>query len=374
MDGLTPALCVDTLLREHAARLLDSTGAIVLVLDPEARIVSFNPTLAKLSGYAIAEVEGHDWFERFIPSPDRERLRDLFRRALAGEAVVGNVNSIQTRAGDVREIEWHANAVQDLDGATIGVVNIGLDITDKLELQDKLVQSERLAAIGMLAAMFAHEVGNPLNAMYLQAQLLRRKVDIPHPEQPLGPRVDALMSEIERLNSLLEDFRAFQRPERIMLEPTDVSAVLSHVAEAIAIKAEAEHVALETALDVTLPRVKGNANKLQQVFINLCKNAIEAMPDGGVLTLISRRAEHGVVVEVRDTGRGIPEGLDVFAPFASSKPAGMGLGLALVREIVTLLGGTIRYASSPAGTTFTIELPGASAQTRSSFTSTDLEL
>jgi PAS domain S-box-containing protein len=359
MPAPNPALCADTLLREHAARLLDSAGAIVLVLDPEARIVSFNPALAKLSRYAIAEGEGHDWFERFVPSTDRERLRDLFHRTLAGEAVIGNVNSIQTRAGELREIEWHANAVQDLEGATIGVINIGLDITDKLEMQDKLVQSERLAAIGMLAAMFAHEVGNPLNAMYLQAQLLRRKVDSPHPGQPLGPRVDALMSEIQRLNSLLEDFRAFQRPERILLEPTDVSSVLSHVAEAIALKAEAERVALETALDVRLPRVNGNANKLKQVFINLCKNAIEAMPDGGTLTLVSRQADAGVLVEVRDTGRGIPEGLDVFEPFASSKPAGMGLGLALVREIVTLHGGTIRYASSPAGTTFTVELPGA---------------
>ncbi len=357
MPSDDPTHEADRLAPDYAARLLDTAGVIVLVLDPRGAIVSFNRHMERLGGYALAEVVGRDWFEVFIPEPDRAGLRELFARAVAGEPVVGNVNPILTKHGELRTIEWHANAVPDDDGRVLGLINVGMDITDKLEMQAKLVDAERLAAIGMLASVFAHEVGNPLNAMYLQAQLLRRRIDRPVEGLSLAAKVDVMLGEIQRLTALLDDFRSFQRPEAPRLEPTDVNAVLSDVIETLAVKAEATDVTIVAELADELPRVAGHANKLKQVFINLCKNAIEAMPDGGALHLVSRRGELQVEVEVRDTGRGIPEDLDVFAPFATSKPAGMGLGLALVREIVSLHAGEVGFQSSPEGTTFTVKLP-----------------
>jgi PAS domain S-box-containing protein len=347
----------DLLMRDHAWLLLDAVGAIVVVLRPDGCVESCNAALAHVTGYTVDELQGRSWFDLFIPKDLHEGKRASFAGILDGKPLVGILNQLVNRDGQVRTFECIANVVRDPGGKPIGVIAIGLDVTDKLELLTKLVQSERLAAIGTLAAIFAHEVGNPLNAMYLQAQLLRRRIDRPLADVPLGPKIDAMIGEIQRLNSLLDDFRSFQRPERPRFEPTDLGAVIRHVLDIIDARAELSKIVLESDIAPELPRVQGNANKLEQVLHNLCKNAMEAMPDGGTLRLAGRRVDDHVELDVCDTGRGIPTGLDVFEPFSTSKPAGMGLGLALVREIVGLHGGQIRYASSDAGTTFTLELP-----------------
>lgn len=342
------------------SRLVDIAHAIVLLLDPQGRVVLFNDYMAQLSGYSLDEVRGHDWFELFITEQERARIHALFDTAIDDVPINGDVNAIVTKDGRERQIEWYGTTLRDNAGELIGLLSIGWDVSDRLELQRKLGEAERMSTIGMMASMFAHEVGNPLNAIYLQAQLLRRRIDRPDPDQPLAPRVDLIMAEIRRLSALLEEFRGFYRPDQVRREPTDVRAVLVEVLEAIEAECESN---FDVARDFSeaLPRVLANADKLKQVFLNLCKNSLEAMADqgGGSLRLRVRAEGPKVVVEVRDTGPGLPEDIDIFEPFCTTKPRGTGLGLPLVREIVRSHGGQVECGNSPeGGASFVVELPG----------------
>lgn len=341
-------------------RLMRSTHAIVLFMDPQGRVVLFNDYMRDLSGYALEEVQGKDWFDHFIPEHERERLRELYARGIDGVEVARNVNPIRTRAGEERLIEWWGNAVYDEAGEVLGLVSVGQDITEREQLRTKLAESERLASIGMMASVFAHEIGNPLNAMFLQAQLLRRRVDRPDRGE-LGPKVDALLGEIQRLNTLLDEFRSYHRPTKLQLSMTDIAEVLTNVEHTLTLQAKDRGLRIESEVEGELPRLFANANKLKQVFLNLCKNALEAMHERGeVLRLRARPTEEGGVrVDVIDEGVGVSEDLpDLFAPFATTKSSGMGLGLPLVRDIVRAHGGDIAYAGNDSGgTTFTVTLP-----------------
>ena len=345
---------------DFVERLMETAHAIVLFMDPAGHIVLFNDYMRDLCGYAIEEVRGHDWFEQFIAEPERSRLRELYANGIAGTSVTRNRNHIVTRAGERRLVEWWGDAVHDEHGAVLGLISVGQDITEREQLRSKLAESERLASIGMMASVFAHEIGNPLNAMYLQAQLLRRRIDRPNPGD-LAPKVDALLGEIQRLNILLEEFRSYHRPTKLQLSMTDIGELLLQVKHVLGPQARDQNLRIECSIAGELPRLMANANKLKQVFINLCKNAFEAMRERGEVLRIHAQtdAEGGIRVDIHDEGVGIPDDIpDVFAPFATSKSSGMGLGLALVRDIVRAHGGDVTYVTTIGeGTTFTVALP-----------------
>ena len=348
-------------------RVLATTNAIVLVMDRAGKVLFFNDYMRDLCGYELDEVRGHDWFDRFIPEAMRESLRELYSTAVDEVQIEANVNPIVTRDGEERVIEWWANTVHtDSDKSEVlGVVSIGQDISERVELRNKLAESERLASIGMMASVFAHEVGNPLNAMFLQAQLLRRRIDKPN-RGPLAPKVDIILNEIRRLNSLLADFRAFHQPGSLTLELTDLRAVLDQVCTLLGDRARERGVEMDCEVEGELPLINGNPSKLKQVFINLCKNAFDAMPGGGKVRAHARLEADFIRVDIIDQGKGIPEDIDAFAPFITTKPSGMGLGLPLVRELVEAHGGKISYESQVGkGTTFTVLLPTLKATTAS---------
>jgi PAS domain S-box-containing protein len=330
----------------------------VLFLDPTARIVLFNASLSELCGYEPAEMRGQDWFERFVPEPERKRLREQFVMELHGDDMQSRSSPVVTRTGELRQIEWRVNAVHADDGELLGLISVGQDITETLMLRARLVESERLATLGMMASVFAHEVGNPLNAIYLQVQLLRRQIDRPE-RGALTAKVDAIVSEVTRLSSLLDDFRAYRDPAKIPMSRTDIKPILAQVTERLSVRAANRGVVIACEVEPDLPLVLGNSDKLEQVLLNLCKNAIESMPGGGGLRLEARAETQRVRIDVTDDGPGVPTDLDVFAPFSTTKTCGLGLGLPLAREIVAAHGGTISYASAAKqrGTTFTISLP-----------------
>jgi PAS domain S-box-containing protein len=353
-----PRLAIET---DFVERLLATSHSIVMCVDPTARIVLFNDSMRDLCGRNYRDVVGEDWFNTFVPQPERDVLRQQF--AMWQDVDIEDTHvrpvlcPIMNRGGDVRQVEWEVNAVRGPDGELLGLLGIGQDVTEKLALRAKLAESERLANIGLMASVLAHEIGNPLNAMYLQIQMLRRVVDRPS-RGPLTPKVDAILSEITRLNMVLDDFRAYRDPAKILLTPTDVTAVITHVTELLTVRAAEHDVSVTREIEPELPLVMGNGNKLKQVLFNLCKNAIEAMSDGGKLVVAARCEPEWVCVEVIDDGPGLPTEIDVFAPFATTKPTGMGLGLPLAREIVMTHGGELTFTTAPgAGTTFKITLP-----------------
>ena len=230
--------------------------------------------------------------------------------------------------------------------------------------RERLRERERLAAIGAAAAKLAHEIGNPLNGMLLNLQLLGRRVASRQPHERLGVLVRRVESEVQRMTRLLDEFRGMSRRQSFLLEPVDPRALLEHLLADHRAEYEARGVRLVLACEPRLPEIHVDRCKMLQVLLNLGKNAVEAMGRaGGTLTLGARVELDGVLVTVADTGPGVPDGIDVFEPFATTKPDGTGLGLSVARQIVASHGGELRYQSEPGrGTTFMVWLPLARAR------------
>lgn len=228
----------------------------------------------------------------------------------------------------------------------------------RVKLQDDLLERERLAAMGTAAAMFAHEVGNPLNSMYLRAQMLTRQLAKEQASESLSVSVETIVSDVKRLNGLLEEFRSLSRKRPLVLESVDLAGVIRRVVDDDLRGLMTVSIRRELDLPKTLPSVRADRDKLVQIFLNLCKNAVEAMIQGGTLRVTARVDDNNVMVAVSDTGPGLPPGVDVFELFKTTKENGTGLGLPVVRQLVVAHGGRVDVDSVPGqGATFRVTLP-----------------
>jgi len=230
----------------------------------------------------------------------------------------------------------------------------------------RLAELERLAAAGQTAAQFAHEVGTPLNLISGHVQLLRSRLNA-DPRSKL--RLETISTQIERIERIVRGMLDRTRPEALILKPLDLNALLMRIFDATAPELEFHGVQLETNLQESLPLVLGDTDRLQQLFINLVNNALDAISEEGELS-VSTRAEKDfdegpattVVVEFRDTGCGMSEDLrsHIFDPFYTTKEIGRGtgLGLVVVKQVVREHGGEIEVKSTVgSGATFRISFP-----------------
>lgn len=227
------------------------------------------------------------------------------------------------------------------------------------EARRRRLERERLAAIGAAAAKLAHEVGNPINGMLLNLQLLGRRIAARQPHERLEALVSRVEGEVQRMARLLDEFRGMSRRQAFLFEAVSPKALLEHLVTDHRAEYEARGVRVVLCYEPDLPAIRVDRCKMLQVLLNLGKNAVEAMGRaGGTLTLGAHAEEDGVVVTVGDTGPGVADDIDVFEPFATTKPDGTGLGLPVARQIVAGHGGRLSYRSEPdCGTTFSVWLP-----------------
>jgi signal transduction histidine kinase len=209
------------------------------------------------------------------------------------------------------------------------------------------------------ATLFAHEVANSLNGILACLQLLNLKAQDQGFEDPeLKSLVGSATEEIKRLGSLLKDFRAFAQPQNYDFEPIDLRKLIDAVIAEDKLIYDSAGVRLNFEFPDTLLRVTLDQEKIKQAILSICKNAVEAMPSGGVLTFRGYESEGRILLEISDTGAGIPKGLEIFEPFRTTKPLSSGLGLPIVSQIISAHNGTIDYVSDLGrGTTFKIGLP-----------------
>jgi signal transduction histidine kinase len=201
-------------------------------------------------------------------------------------------------------------------------------------------------------------VGNPLNGMAVATQLLQRRLRKYDLDDHIHAAVRALMEQILRLSNLLQEFRSLSRRQEFVWRPTNLTAVVQEVLAAELPLYTERGITVEQRFALDIPLVQADSDKLQQVVFNLCKNAVEAMPAGGTLTVRVHHTEEQAILEVADTGAGIPLGVNIFEPFVTTKAEGTGLGLAIVQQIVEAHRGILTYTSTPSqGTTFRIVLP-----------------
>ena len=225
-----------------------------------------------------------------------------------------------------------------------------------LEIEEQLRRADRLSTLGELSAGLAHEIRNPLGSIRGTAEILKDGVD---PDDPRHEFAEILIKEVDRLNLVLENFLRFARQAPREGEACNLNAVVREVLDLTRRQAERSNVAVAVRL-AELPLLAGDSGQLRQALLNLVLNALQAMPEGGQLTVTTRRAVDLAEVVINDTGPGIPAGDEarIFKTFVTSRPDGTGLGLPISQRIVASHGGQITVASTPgAGATFTVALP-----------------
>ncbi|MGN6104891.1 MAG: ATP-binding protein [Kofleriaceae bacterium] len=262
----------------------------------------------------------------------------------------------------VEAIERSVHKLIDVELA-IMVGHYQLDSEDQLLSRERQIQADRITAMQTLTAGLAHEVRNPLNSAKLQLELLERRLRRASDDPRLVEPSELAKSEIERLTALLNDFLAFARPPELHRQDRDVATIVRQVAELERVSAERRGATLEVVASPPQLIAQIDAAKLHQVVLNLVRNAIEAVPEGGRIALSLRLDDEGgderVELRVEDDGPGIPEAIRtrIFEPFFSTKEGGTGLGMSIVHSLVALHDGTVELDTGPRGTRFTVVFP-----------------
>jgi hypothetical protein len=364
-------------LKEFSENIVESINVGILAADLEDRVESWNSQIERLTGIPRHEAVGRRLSELFPAElavhfdtlRGNTQIHQLYKISFPAPAGVGqedgNGNGNGNGAGPEPRHDRLVNlAIAPLvtrDGARIGRLVIFDDVTERDELERRLMQADKLSSIGLLAAGVAHEVNTPLAVISTYAQMLAKQV---HGDETKSKLLDKIARQTFRASEIVNSLLNFSRTSSTEFEEIDLSRVLRETLSLLEHQLEKALVKVEASLTEGLPPVRGNVGKLQQVFLNLILNARDAMEGGGTLTVRTSANGAAVRVEVRDTGPGIPrEHLTrIFDPFFTTKGAkkGTGLGLSVSYGIVEEHGGMIVADSAPGeGAIFRLEFPAS---------------
>ncbi|HTG02334.1 MAG TPA: ATP-binding protein [Nitrospirota bacterium] len=377
--------------KEYLENIIENTRTNLMVLDKDLNIKTVNSAQAQTLGRSKDDIIGKPFPSVFVnplPPYDGMPLEALLRRAAEGQSFEVRDYPIIGVRPDPLYLTMSINPLL-LDGRTPGVLITSTDVTKRVQLEEALKQytveledkvdrgtatarkleqqvmhSEKLAALGRLAAGVAHEIGNPLTSISTFAQMLREMAQDEFSQKSL----DVINTHIQRITDIVRRMATFARADSLNIKETQVNDVLQSTLDLMRLdKRMKSSITMKLTLDPSLPKVFVDEGQIAQVFINIILNALDAMPDGGTLTIATRRAaqadapEH-IEITFADTGTGIArEDLEkIFDPFYTTKEAGKGtgLGLSLSYEIVRRFNGEILVRSEVgSGTVFTINLP-----------------
>ena len=343
-------------------RVVEATQDAVVFIDANARVVSFNPAAERIFGYFPDEVLGGN-VRRLMPDPYASEHDDYIRRyEETGEAkAIGRIRTVRARRKNGEEFPIELSVAEITGDPMIRYCAFIRDISETVRLQEENTEKRRLATIGATAAALAHEVGNPLNNMRLSTQLAGRRLELLKVEdRQLTAHLGTVTEEIGRLSELLEEFRMLSRRQTLHLSATNLRELVERICSEHAAECSAQGIEIVQEVN-EVPPIRADASKLRQALLNLCKNAMEAMPDGGRLDVSLRTADdESVLLEVRDTGVGVPPDVDIFEAFETTKERGTGLGLSIVRQVIRAHGGEVSFESRPGvGTSFVLQIPVA---------------
>ena len=345
---------------EQVARLAAIVGSsqdAIFGLDGEDRITSWNQGAAQIYGWTAEEVIG-----RAV-----SMLLELGSRALPTGAKA--VDMVHVTKGDKRiRVSVACSELRNLDGGPMeprGRACVVRDVTEMRRLEKNFAQAARLAALGELAGNVAHEVNNPIGIIGAKARLLLTgKEELP---TKVSRELGKMVEQCDRIGRLTRGLLDYCRPALEQKEPVDLHEPLSKAVSLMATKATRHGIQVTQQLSERAPMVSGSTNELQQVFLNLFLNAIDAMPEGGRVVIETRTDERlpdghpAATVSISDSGPGVPEEIRdrIFEPFFTTKfgKGGTGLGLAICYGLVNGHGGEIRLESPGQGARFVVRLP-----------------
>jgi len=324
-------------LREEIA-LMDGQG---LVLDCNKAVL----TAQDLPKHAIMGKPLRDFFR--LPeglNGNSEALHPIEHALATGQGSEATLAHVDAE-GRLHYTREYVYPIQDGSGSPASFLCIRRDITSRTQMEHRLQQSERLASIGEMSTYIAHEIRNPLFAIGGFANQLLRTVSEPAARE----KIEIIIEESKRLDSILKSILTFARPVEPGNGLTDLNKIVRDTMELMGLACENQNIEPVLGLTEDLPLIKADPELIKQCLINLVKNALEAMPEGGILAVRTGMSQTQVILEVEDTGQGIAPEIrgKIFSPFFSTKGKGSGLGLAMIKKIMDDLGGAVELASVP---------------------------
>jgi hypothetical protein len=355
--------------REVLPALVDALNDAIVVLDRERRVVAANRRYVQVFGVTGANVVGRTC-DAALRCPEVDfgstHERCAACRAFDERIPQRQIRNVPDPTGAPRRWEATFSPVLDADGQATHVVEVWRDISDRSALEAQVAHSERLASVGLLASGVGHEINNPLASVLagvesLSRMIERREFDGPHMDDA-REIVQLLEREVTRCRETTDKLMLLAQPYSVAASRVDMNRALRDTITLLGFQTRRSGIEVIERLDETLPPIWARESGMRGVCMNIMLNAVQAMPDGGTLTVASR--SHGAEIELRieDSGPGIPtQYLDrIWDPFFTTKPAGKGtgLGLSVTQRVVARHGGRIRAENRPeGGARFVIELP-----------------
>ena len=349
--------------RDFIDAVLETAGALVVVLDREGRIQRFNRACEQTTGYSSEEVIGRCVWDLFLIPEEVAGEKAVFERLRGGEPR-NNQNDWKRKDGGLRRISWSNTVLTGPNGKADYIVAAGLDVTDLKHTQAQLRKTEQIAELGTLASGMAHEIGTPMNVILGRAEyLLQRTTD-----EGMKKGLATIVTQVERITKVMNQLLAFARRKAPERRATDLAEIVDESLEMFEERIAQSRITVTKTVEPSLPPVWADRDQLIQVLVNLVTNSIHAMPEGGRLGLSLAREGSQLCLCLSDTGHGMPEEVrsKVFEPFFTTKDfgKGTGLGLTVVKGLIDEHGGTIAIESIVGkGTTFCIRLPLDKVQT-----------
>lgn len=334
--------------RLQLAAIVDSSDDAIISKDLQGIITSWNAAATRLFGYTWDEIVGRSVLT-LIPPELHSEEPEILRKVSSGERIEHYETRRVRKDGTMLDISLTISPIRDTSGRIVGISKIARDITDRKRAEEALIQSERLAAIGRMAAAIAHEVNNPLEAILNLTYLLSRH---PSLDDEARAYTHVLLNEVVRVSEITKQTLGFYR-DTSTSDQIEIGEVMESVLRLH--RPVIERKAIRVSTDFRrATRMWARAADIRQVLMNLVMNALDALPSGGELKVKSSALQNGhlVCVTIADTGTGIPMHLrdKVFEPFFSTKQAkGTGLGLWVSQSIVRKYGGTISLRTSANG-------------------------
>jgi len=385
-----------------AAAVIDAMIDGVTITDMQGRIIDFNRAASEQMGYEKEEAIGRTPAELFIVEKERPRFFEAIKELLSGKPIKASDYLCMRKDGTEFPVSVSLSVLRDTEGKPNAIVAAHRDITERKrmeqEIQDKneqleaqneelqateeelraaneelqtaneelretqeqLIRSEKLAAIGQLAGAVGHELRNPLGAIKNAVYYVKGKVaksELGQKEPRVIEFLDIADDEVNSSNKIINDLLGFSRVGKPAVSPAQIEEVIEEALSHLTIP---ENIEVVKKLDADLPEVEIDTDQIRQVLVNMIMNAVQAMPEGGRLTISAREGDKFLEVEISDTGCGIPKEAigKIFDPLFTTRAKGIGLGLAVCKAIIDRHQGHIEVESEVGkGATFTIRLP-----------------
>ena len=339
-------------MKEHLESIIHHTTDAIHIEDVNGVLIRVNPAFEQMFGWSEEEAIGRSL--PIVPESGMKEELEAREALLAGQMLPARETIRRRKDGSCFEVSVTTSAIRDRNGVIQAFASITRDMTNRNKMDELLRRAEKLNTVGQLAAGVAHEIRNPLTTLrgFLQLQQQTNKLNQRH--------IDIMLSELDRINLIVSEFLILAKPQATKFRIQDVRFILGDVISLLDSQAHLCNIVFTTSFDSEPCEVACEENHLKQVFINVLKNAIEAMPKGGEIEIEARKQPGWIVITIRDHGVGIPEDMipKLGDPFVTSKESGTGLGIMISQRIIQSHQGTMEIRSTVGkGTTVTINLP-----------------